>query len=116
MKKLLIMATILASGALMAQSKSAKASIEVDGVCGMCKARIEKAAIKVPGVKSAQWSVATHELALIFDENKTSLDSIAKKVADVGHDSPEFTAPDQAYDKVSPCCKYRDDEVIKAHQ
>jgi periplasmic mercuric ion binding protein len=67
-------------------------------------------------VKSAQWSVATHELALIFDENKTSLDSIAKKVADVGHDSPEFTAPDQAYDKVSPCCKYRDDEVIKAHQ
>jgi len=110
------MMTFLVTAMSLAQSKSAKASIEVDGVCGMCKARIEKTAIKMSGVKSAQWSIATHELALIFDENKTSLDSIAKTIAGVGHDTRAYKAPDEAYEKVNPCCKYRDDEVVKAHQ
>ena len=53
------------------QNKNAKASISVDGVCMMCKNRIEKASLKTKGVKSAVWNVKSHELKLIFDENKT---------------------------------------------
>ena len=34
-----------------AQNKNAKAAIEVDGVCMMCKNRIEKACLKIKGVK-----------------------------------------------------------------
>ena len=48
-----------------AQNKNAKVTIEVDGVCMMCKNRIEKACLKTKGVKSAVWNVETHNLSLI---------------------------------------------------
>lgn len=88
----------------------------VDGVCLMCKERIEKAAIKTKGVKSAVWNVETHELKLIYDERKTDLKIIQTNVAAVGHDTEEVIAPDEAYAKVHDCCKYRDIEVRKDHQ
>ena len=44
MKKLVLLGLLLFVGVtLTAQSKNAKATIEVDGVCLMCKDRIEKA-------------------------------------------------------------------------
>lgn len=97
------------------QNKNAKKSIEVDGVCMMCKARIEKAAVRTKGVKSAIWNVKTHELRLIFDEGKTNLETISKNLAAVGHDTKSVKATDKAYNSVSPCCKYRDEDVVKAH-
>ena len=99
-----------------AQNKNAKVSIEVDGVCEMCKERIEKAAIRTKGVKSATWNVDTHELKLIFDERKTNLKAIQKSVTAVGHDTKEMKASDEAYSKVHPCCKYRDEDVKDAHK
>ncbi|WP_033960931.1 heavy-metal-associated domain-containing protein [Psychroserpens jangbogonensis] len=117
MKKVLIMTFVmLVSFASFAQDKNAKASLEVDGVCLMCKERIEKAAIRTKGVKSAVWNVETHELKLIYDERKTSLDTITKKIVAVGHDTKELKATDEAYNTVHPCCKYRDDEVQEDHK
>lgn len=116
MKTIFLSLTILCmSTTSFAQNKNAKASIEVDGVCMMCKNRIEKASLKTKGVKSAVWNVESHELKLIFDENKTDLKTIQKKIASVGHDTKEFKATDEAYDSVHPCCKYREDEVVKEH-
>ena len=43
MKKIILIFTLVLTTAAFAQNKNAKASIEVDGVCGMCKERIEKA-------------------------------------------------------------------------
>ena len=116
MKTVFLSLTILCMTTLsFAQNKNAKASIEVDGVCMMCKNRIEKASLKTKGVKSAVWNVDTHELRLIFDENTTDLTTIQKKIVSVGHDTKEFKATDEAYDSVHPCCKYREDEVVKEH-
>lgn len=115
MKKIILIFTVLVTTVTFAQNKNAKASMEVDGVCGMCKARIEKAAIRTKGVKSAVWNVDTHELKLIFDENKTDLKAISKKIASVGHDTKEIKATDEQYNSVHPCCKYRDEEVQKDH-
>jgi len=98
-----------------AQNKNQKASLEVDGVCNMCKKRIESAAIKAKGVKSAVWNVDTHELKLIFDERKTNLETISKKIASVGHDTKAFKASDEAYNSVHACCKYRNTEVVEDH-
>ncbi len=99
-----------------AQNKNAKVSIEVDGVCLMCKERIEKAAIRTKGVKSAIWNVETHELKLIYDERKTSLDTIKQSIVAVGHDTKDLKATDEAYNSVHPCCKYRDEEVQNDHK
>lgn len=117
MKKVLIMVIVmLVSITSFAQNKNAKASLEVDGVCLMCKERIEKAAIRTKGVKSAIWNVETHELKLIYDERKTSLDTIKQSIVAVGHDTKDLKATDEAYNAVHPCCRYRDAEVQNDHK
>ena len=114
--KLFLTITIMFIGVtLFAQNKSLKASIEVDGVCLMCKDRIEKACIKTKGVKSAVWNVHTHELKLIFDERKTDLKTIQSNIVAVGHDTKELKATDEAYNTVHDCCKYRDEDVREGH-
>lgn len=115
MKKIILIFTLLIATLSFAQNKNAKASMEVDGVCGMCKERIEKAAIRTKGVKSAVWNIDTHELKLIYDERKTDLKAISKSIAAVGHDTKEIKATDEAYNSVHPCCKYRDKDVVKDH-
>ncbi|MDN3492861.1 heavy-metal-associated domain-containing protein [Winogradskyella bathintestinalis] len=116
MKKIILIFTLFITTLTFAQNKNAKASMEVDGVCGMCKERIEKAAIRTKGVKSAVWNVDTHELKLIFDERKTDLEKISKKIASVGHDTKEIKATEEQYNSVHPCCKYRDEVVKKNHE
>ena len=115
MKKLTTLTVMLMGIVAFSQNKNAKQSIEVDGVCGMCKVRIEKAAIRTKGVKSAVWDLKTHELKLIFDESKTNVETISKKLATVGHDTKLIKATEEAYKSVDPCCKYRDADVVKAH-
>ena len=99
-----------------AQNKNAKTSIEVDGVCMMCKNRIEKACLKTKGVKSAVWNVDTHNLNLIYDERKVDLDTIKAKIAEAGHDTKDLKATDEAYEGLHPCCKYRDEEIQEDHE
>ena len=116
MKKLMTVVLVCMGMFAFSQNKNAKANIEVDGVCGMCKERIEKAAIRTKGVKSAVWNVDTHELKLIFDERKTDVKIISKSIAAVGHDTKEIKATDEQYHSVHACCLYRDDEVKKDHE
>ncbi|WP_299113197.1 heavy-metal-associated domain-containing protein [uncultured Winogradskyella sp.] len=115
MKQLITLTVMLIGMVAFSQNKNAKVSIEVDGVCMMCKERIEKAAIRTKGVKSAVWNVKTHELKLILDERKTDIETISKKLAAVGHDTKLIKATKEAYSSVDPCCKYRDEDVVKAH-
>jgi copper chaperone CopZ len=90
------------------QEKNKKMNFEVDGVCEMCKMRIEKAAIGVPGVKFASWDIPSKQLSLVVDERKTNSMVIKSALAEAGHDTKELKATQEAYDAVHPCCKYRD--------
>ena len=116
MKKLLIIALMLTGTLTFAQNKNAKASMEVDGICGMCKARSEKACLNTKGVKFATWSIDTHELNLIFDARKTDVETIEKQVLAAGHDIKNVKATDEAYATVHTCCKYRDEELKDDHK
>lgn len=116
MKKIIIVLTVFISTLTFAQDKNAKASLEVDGVCLMCKSRIEKACLNTKGVKSAIWDVKSHELKLIFDANKTNVKTIQKNVVSVGHDTKELKATDKAYASVHPCCQYRDIAIKNNHK
>ena len=120
MKKILLLATLLLIGfstqAQTKKNKNAKITIEVDGVCGMCKKRIETAALKTKGVKFALWNIKTHQLNMIVDERKTTLLTIQKNIAAVGHDTPEVKATDVAYEAVHPCCKYRSKDIQLEHE
>ncbi len=115
MKKTIMLLVMLFTAVAFSQNKNAKATIEVDGVCMMCKKRIEKACFKTKGVKSAEWNVDTHQLVVVYDERKTSLKIINENIAAVGHDTKTVKASDEAYNSVHECCKYRDEELIKEH-
>ncbi|WP_209402195.1 heavy-metal-associated domain-containing protein [Pseudozobellia sp. WGM2] len=92
-----------------AQDKNKKLTIDVDGKCDMCKTRIEKAALGVKGVKYAMWDIPSHQLSLIVDERKTNPMIIKKALVEVGHDTKELKATEDAYNSVHPCCRYRED-------
>jgi copper chaperone CopZ len=81
-------------------------TISVSGNCGMCKARIEKAA-KIDGVSKAEWDEDTKVLTFVYDPAKVKIEDVQKKVASVGHDTGEFKADDQTYNNLPGCCKYR---------
>lgn len=115
-KVILILGIILIGATSFAQNRNAKASIEVDGVCGMCKERIEKASVQAKGVKSAIWNVETHELKLIYNEKKTDLTKIQQSIADSGHDTQAVTAEESVYESIDDCCKYRDPQVVDDHK
>lgn len=117
MKKVLtLFALLFITQFSFSQNKNAKASFEVDGVCMMCKARIEKVCITTKGVKMADWNVKTHELKVVYDERKTSINDIKTRIAAVGHDTKEIKATEEAYNNIDACCKYRDEQVVKDHQ
>jgi mercuric ion binding protein len=78
----------------------------VNGMCGMCKARIEKATTSLSGVASATWDIDSKMLSVKYDSKVTNEDSIEKAAADVGHDTKSVKATDKAYDGLHPCCKY----------
>jgi cation transport ATPase len=116
MKKVIIVLVLLVTTVTFSQNKNERGLLEVDGVCMMCKARIEKAAIRTKGVKSAIWNVNTHQLKLVYDARKTNLDSISKKIVAVGHDTKTLKATEAAYNSVHPCCRYRDSDVENEHK
>ncbi|MCK5692373.1 MAG: TonB-dependent receptor, partial [Bacteroidales bacterium] len=97
------------------QTASDSISIWVDGLCEMCKTRIEEAAQTVRGVETALWNVETHQLSVTVDPNKFKLNKLHYKIASVGHDTKELLAPDPVYDALHDCCKYRDPEQIRLH-
>ncbi|WP_187240756.1 heavy-metal-associated domain-containing protein [Mesonia sp. HuA40] len=116
MKKIVSLLLFFAVSMAFAQSKNARTSLVVDGVCGMCKERIEKASIKTKGVKSAIWNVETHELKLIYNAKKADLGEVKQNILAVGHDVNDLKASDEAYNSVHACCRYRDEAVKDDHK
>jgi mercuric ion binding protein len=89
-----------------AKSKNKKVELKVAGNCEMCEKRIEKAAFSVKGVKSAEWHADHKDIHLIIDENKCSLEDVAKAIAKAGHDTEIVKAKDEDYEKLHGCCNY----------
>ncbi len=80
---------------------------KVSGVCGMCKSRIENAAL-IKGVKWTQWDLESEVLTVIYRSDKIEADAIHRAVAQAGHDTEKVKATDEAYMKLPRCCAYRD--------
>lgn len=108
MKFQLIIMFFLIINTATAQDKNKKETILVDGNCQMCQKRIQKAAVKVKGVKYASWDIPSNQLALVYDENKCDLKTIELAIAKAGHDTDLYKAKEASYQNLPPCCLYRD--------
>ena len=105
-RKIIGLAVLLAVGVFAVYGfSSQKASFKVSGKCGMCETRIEKAALSVNGVESAEWDKETGMIALEYG-GKADLDKVQKSIAKAGHDTELYTANDKVYEKLPECCKY----------
>ncbi|MCK5170993.1 MAG: efflux RND transporter periplasmic adaptor subunit, partial [Bacteroidales bacterium] len=83
------------------------AMFKVGGNCEMCKDRIEKAALSLNGVGTAEWNTESKMIHISFDSGKTKLTDIHKAIAKVGHDTELEKAPDTVYEELPECCLYR---------
>ena len=110
MKNIILITVLILSGFLLQaqvkNNKNVKHSIIVNGNCEQCQKRIQKAALSVSGVKMASWSVETHELNLIINEEKTTILMVKKAIAKVGHDTDEAKATNEDYSNLHHCCLY----------
>ena len=111
---LMLTALMLVSSFSFSQKKVTETSLKVDGVCDMCKERIESA-LDTTGVKFAEWDLNTKILKIAYRKDKYSIEDISKILALVGHDTEKIKATDEAYSLVDACCKYRDPEVVEDH-
>jgi len=78
----------------------------VNGNCGMCESKIEKAAMSVKGVKKADWDRDTHRIIVSYNPTKADLMQIHKAIAAVGYDTDLVRADDKTYNSLHDCCKY----------
>jgi len=87
--------------------KPVEATIAVQGVCNMCKSRIESAAL-IKGVKFAEWDKKAQTLKVVYKPTKVEEIAIHEAVAKVGHDTDKVKAPNEGYQELPGCCAYRD--------
>ncbi len=100
----IIVFLLIATTAVFAGEKKEK--FEVKGNCGMCEKRIEKAALSVDGVSTADWNKDTKQIEIAFNDDKTSVDKVQKAIAEAGHDTNMHKAKDEVYNKLPGCCQY----------
>jgi copper chaperone CopZ len=81
-------------------------AIKVNGVCDMCKHRIENALKNTPGISSASWNIDSKTLLVQYSRAKINPAKIQQMVAAVGHDTEKIRASDVVYNALPDCCHY----------
>jgi len=82
-------------------------TFKVNGVCDMCKHRIENAVKKLPGIWSADWDVDSKTLMVKYNRSKINPNKIQQQIADAGHDTEKFKTADNVYAELPDCCHYQ---------
>jgi periplasmic mercuric ion binding protein len=123
MKKLaptiVLIVALLSVQSLQAQSDKSERTIgiktetlDVKGVCSMCKKRIETTALSVYGVKAAAWNENSKKLTLDYTVFVPEVVAdVEKKLVAVGHDTGKSKATDADYLTLPDCCKYRNSNM-----
>ncbi|MFO7874749.1 MAG: heavy-metal-associated domain-containing protein [Bacteroidales bacterium] len=103
MKTLVLLAAMMLPVLGFAQEKTVE--FKVNGSCGMCKDRIEEAAM-LDGVTEAEWSMSDQLLTITYNPDMQDLDAIHQNIADAGHDTEKAKADDGTYENLPACCHY----------
>jgi copper chaperone CopZ len=104
--KVLSLVEMFVFGTFMVFAADKTEKFKVKGNCGMCEKRIEKAALSVDGVSSADWNKESKMMKVVFDNSKTDVHKVHMAIAKAGHDTEMHKAKDEVYNKLPGCCKY----------
>ena len=108
-----ILILFLSNAAAIAQKDTV--FIWVDGLCGMCKNRIEKEAIKVEGVGAVNYNVYNNILSVVPSSASFNNNTLQMAIAGIGHDTEKYKADSLIYESLHECCHYRDPEIRADH-
>ena len=103
---LLIVGLLISSFSFAQNKKDTTINFKVSGSCAMCEKRITDVALK-NGAKEARWNSQTQLLTVSFNQAKVTKEKLQEKIAEVGHDTEPFLAPDEVYNTLPECCLYR---------
>lgn len=103
---LIIIFTFTISFGQEKSKKSQEINFNVNGVCEMCKDRIENA-LDVKGIKYSEWSEKTHNCTVVYKPTQISEKEIHQLIANAGHDTDSKKATDKIYKELHHCCQYR---------
>ncbi len=109
MKKIIVASlvlTFLIVGTLILFASKSTEKFKVLGNCSLCKSRIEKAALSVDGVFSANWDEKTNMVEIDMDKSKTDILKIQMSIANAGHDTEMYKTNNETYNSLLGCCKY----------
>ncbi len=99
--------TITAVQAQTKKNSTVETTFKVDGVCMMCKKRIESAALRTKGVKMAEWDKESKDLKVVYNTKKISQIEIKQAIANQGHETAEVPTDSTSYAKLPDCCRYK---------
>ncbi len=106
--KFLMLAAVVSFISVSSFAQNKTENINVSGVCGMCKKKIEAAA-KSGGAETATWNKDTKVLTITYNSATTNTANIEQKVAGAGYDTQDVKASDEAYKSLEKCCQYSRD-------
>jgi len=92
---------IFVSFSLVAQNpRKTKASVKTSAECEFCKKNIEKNLSKIKGIKKVECDFVKHEVNLVFNSKKITLDEIKKQLVALGYDADELNANFDKFKKI----------------
>ena len=106
---LLILLTLLISTTSFTSMERDEMTIEFItlGNCYYCKLRIEGKLSNVEGVISSDYDASNHIATVTYDDLITDAFFVMQAVADTGHDTEWYEAPQEAYNLlIGTCCEY----------
>lgn len=88
----------------LAIAKSVVKEFKVEGQCGECKERIEKA-LDLPGISFATWDVDSKVLTVRFNDSKYTENEIHTIISELGYATSTLKANKEAENKLPKCCR-----------
>lgn len=85
-------------------------TLYVNGICQMCKKRIENFTKKTHGIVDATWDEETKILHFTYDPSKFEVKKLIKNIVSAGHDTRSMKAKNEDYDRLPECCHYRTED------
>ena len=104
----LINLAIIVFSILMVACNGEHATISVNTPtiqCGMCQKTIEMGLKKIVGINSSIVDLATKKTKVIYDLEKTNIESIEKAISNLGYQANEQLADPISYEALPACCK-----------
>ena len=73
--------------------------------CGSCGKNLQTHLYKIKGLKTFDINEQSKEITVYYDQRKTTLETIRKRIASLGFDADEVKASPEAFAMLEECCK-----------